>query len=111
MNNIPKINTEYDYFDDGKIRESRLERVLIKSIIPFSEIDEDTLSDWKIEVAEHYRLYQEETDYFIKAYLLESKTNIIFVRSKDGWFSLGFWAGRLDIDGSLKQLLNKQINE
>jgi hypothetical protein len=34
---------------------------------------------------------------------------IIFVRTinnNDGWFSLGWWGGRLDIDGSLNAMLN-----
>ena len=36
---------------------------------------------------------------------------IIFVRTvknNDGWFSLGFWGGRLDIDGSLNAILNAE---
>lgn len=35
---------------------------------------------------------------------------IIFVRTKnDGWFSLGFCAGRLDIDGSLNEICEERF--
>lgn len=86
--------------------------VVITEIIPFAEIDEETLNDWKKEVEECDWLYSKETDYFLKADLKVSddKTEkIIFVRTinnNDGWFSLGWWGGRLDIDGSLNALLN-----
>lgn len=57
-------------------------------------------------------VYAEKTDFFIKGDLqLGSEIQkIIFVRTinnNDGWFSMGWWAGRLDIDGSLNaQLIN-----
>jgi hypothetical protein len=58
------------------------------------------ISNWAEEVTECYWLYANENDYFIKA---ESEHwASYFVRTTDGgWFSLGWWAGRLDIDGSL----------
>jgi len=35
------------------------------------------------------------------------KTDVTFVRCvNNGWFSLGFWAGRLDIDGELLKIAN-----
>ena len=108
----PVLGQTYNYFDDGKIRESRRMAVVITEIIPFSEIDEETLNDWKEEVEECDWLYAKETDYFVKADLKVSDDKvekIIFVRTinnNDGWFSLGWWGGRLDIDGSLNALLN-----
>ena len=85
--------------------------VEIKEIIPFAEIDKETLNDWKEEVEECYWLYAKETDFFVKANLKVSddKTEkIIFVRTinNNDWFSLGWWGGRLDVDGSLNAMLN-----
>lgn len=108
----PVLGQTYNYFDDGKIKPSRRMRVTITEIIPFSEIDEETLNDWKKEVEQCDWLYAKETDYFVKSDLKvsDNKTEkIIFVRTinnNDGWFSLGWWGGRLDIDGSLNALLN-----
>ena len=42
-----ELNKTYDYFDDGKIRESRRLPVTIREIIPFSEIDSETLCSGK----------------------------------------------------------------
>ena len=64
---IPILNKTYYYFDDGKIRPSRRSMVVIKEIIPFNEIDKETLTKWEGEVNECDWLYRETTDYFIKA--------------------------------------------
>lgn len=98
---LPIVNKEYNCFDDGKISNSRLYKVVIKEVIPFDKIDEDTLQQWQEEVKQCYWLYEKQTDYFIKAWNgVDVET---FVRTKDkGWFSMGFLcAGRLDIDGTL----------
>lgn len=108
---LPIINQTYDYFDDGKINESRLYKVTIKEIIPFSEIDNETLKDWKKEVEQCYWLYSKETDFFIKGILKlsdDEDEDVVFVRTINhnfGWFSLGYWGGRLDVDGSLQELM------
>jgi hypothetical protein len=110
---LPVLGKIYNYFDDGKIRLSRISEVIITEIIPFAEIDEATLELWKEEIEECHWLYAKETDFFVKGDLKISDNKIekiIFVRTinnNDGWFSLGWWAGRLDIDGSLKALLNE----
>lgn len=114
MNSIDNIilNQIYNYFDDGKIRESRKMSVLITNIIPFDEIDEITLQLWQEEIDECEWLYAKETDYFIKGTLQTRLANIdiIFVRTIDNtWFSLGWWGGILDVDGSLSDLLCKNI--
>ena len=107
---IPQINKTYNYFDDGKIWESRRLPVVIREIIPFEKIDSKTLSIWKDEVENCDWLYAKSTDFFIKGMLElsdDSKVEIIFVRTidnRDGWFSLGWWAGRLDVDGSLEEI-------
>jgi len=104
---IPEINKEYDYFDDGKINPSRHDKVTITGIVRFNKIDKKTKRDWQEEVEQCHWLYNKETDYFVKGKLKGTKENVIFVRTLDkGWFSLGWWAGRLDIDGSLIEILN-----
>ena len=106
--NLPKIGQIYDYFDDGKIKESRREKVLITKIVPFNEIDAETLALWKEELEEEYNtLYSDKTDYFVFGELVELKHEVIFVRTmrEYKWFSLGFWGGILDIDGYYAKLL------
>lgn len=109
MKNIA-INKVYDYFDDGKIRESRRMPVRITEIIPFDKIDVETLLEWTNDVEQCHWLYSKETDYFIKGDL-ELNDNeheqIVFVRTLNhGWFSLGWWGGRLDVDGSLAKMMH-----
>jgi hypothetical protein len=108
---IPEINKIYNYFDDGKISVSRREPVKITAIIPFNEIDSEILDIWKDEIHDCPWLYNETTDYFCKGHLLESQVDVTFVRTKNnGWFSLGWFAGRLDIDGSLNKTILVEIN-
>ncbi len=110
---LPTIGQTYTYFDDGKIRLARRMEVVITEIIPFNEIDSETMELWNEEVEECDWLYAKKTDCFVKADLkiTEDKTEkIVFVRTRDnlhGWFSLGWWGGILDIDGSLNALLCK----
>jgi hypothetical protein len=103
--NLPEIGKTYNCFDDGKISESRRYEVTIMEIIPFKEIDKDTLEQWNEEVKTCDWLYDVKTDYFIKAW--NGADIETFVRTKDkGWFSMGFMcSGRLDIDGSLTERL------
>jgi len=113
---LPILNKTYYSFDDGKIRPSRRSRVVIKEVIPFNEIDQEILIRWKEEVSECDWLYRETTDYFIKAEANQEDIGIdetlIFVRcKKDGWFSLGFWGGRLDIDGRLNDICEEIIKQ
>ena len=102
---VPEVGKEYHAFDDGKIRPSRHDIVRIIDVIPFD--DEDFATDirdkWIAEKEECYWLYGEETDYFVKAVDGSRDTEPQwFVRTVDGgWFSLGWFGSRLDIDGSL----------
>ena len=94
---LPIIGQTYNYFDEGKIKPSRKLDVVITNIIPFLEIDEINLYDWDQEVRECDWLYA-------------NTEVIIFVRTVNnnhGWFSLGLWAGRLDVDESLNNSLNE----
>ena len=104
---IPELNKEYDYFDDGKINLSRHDKVTITELVQFNKIDKETKANWIREVKQCYWLYNKETDYFVKGKLKETGEDVIFVRTLDnGWFSLGWEAGQLDIDGTLSARLN-----
>jgi hypothetical protein len=108
---IPEVGKEYHIFDDGKIRPSRHYIAKILEIIPFEECkDEDLLESWRDEVETCYWLFATETDYFVKAEYDDEMS--YFVRTIDGgWFSLGFGASRLDIDGSLYKIMLDQYGE
>lgn len=106
---IPILNKEYNCYDDGKITTSRLYTVTIKEILDFSNIDKKTLNSWTKQARECHWLYKPETDVFIKT-TNEFDREEIFVRTlDDGWFSIGGFldSGRLDVDGSLTNLLNE----
>jgi hypothetical protein len=108
---VPEVGKEYHIFDDGKIKPSRHYIAKVVEVIPFKECTDNALmSNWAEEVTECYWLYANENDYFIKA---ESEHGTsYFVRTTDGgWFSLGWWAGRLDIDGSLYNKMNEWYKE
>lgn len=109
-NTLPIVGKTYNYFDDGKIKHSRCLKATITSFIPFSEIDSKTLSDWREEIADCPWLYADNTDYFIFAELNltpENNQEIVFVKTVDNtWFSMGWWAGRLDLDNSLTNKLD-----
>jgi len=104
MKEVPKINKKYICFDDGKIRESRRFEVVVTEVTLFKEIDKDTLATWEQEIQDINWLYSSQTDYFIKA--MYETDEYIFIRTLDGgWFSMGFYGSRLDIDGSLNKLI------
>ena len=113
MENI-KIGKTYNYFDDGKVKESRKMPVIITSITPFNKIGKRVLKLWREEVEQCDWLYEKETDYFIKGDLYVTKDKIekvVFVASRNGWFSLGWWGGRLDVDGSLTKISDNYLRE
>jgi len=117
---LPELNKKYDYFDDGKIHIQRRDKALITEIIPFDMIDKQTEGEWLKEVKQHSSVYSKQTDYFIKGKLEEEDVDVIFVRTvKNKWFSLGWNAGGLDIEGNLldkaldieRRLANKVLKE
>lgn len=99
---VPEVGKKYHIFDDGKIRPSRHSITTIAEAIPFAEFkDEEILEAWQIEVEECYWLFATETDYFIRG-TFDKDDDMWFVRTVDGgWFSLGWFGSRLDIDSSL----------
>ena len=106
---VPEVGKEYHIFDDGKIKPCRHYKIIISKLIPFAEASEELLGFWKQEVEECDWLYAEETDYFVET---EFKGELMhFVRTVDGgWFSMGFWGSRLDMDGSLYEKMKEYYN-
>ena len=109
---VPEVGKEYHIFDDGKINPVRHSTATILEAILFDKCEDTELIElWYKEVADCYWLYATETDYFIKASCPKDDP-MYFVRTKDGgWFSLGWWASRLDIDGSLYKQMKESYSE
>lgn len=105
---LPNIGTKYYYVDKGEISFSTRLKVLITEHVPFTEIDEETLSTWQEEV-KHNNIFNKETDYFIKGELKVSDSitkPVLFVRcSRNAWFSIGECSGRLDVRGNINENL------
>ena len=110
---VPEVGKEYYIFDDGKIKPSRLGITTVLEVIPFQECkDSELLEVWQNEVEECYWLYAPETDYFIMAESVGDPEPSYFVRTEDGgWFSLGWFGARLDIDGSLYAKMREWYSE
>lgn len=108
---VPEVNKEYHAFDDGKIKPSRHSIVRITEVIPFKECqDNELISNWTVEVTDCYWLYAQDTDYFVKAEW-DDETSY-FVRTTDGgWFSLGWFGARLDVDGKLYESMIKHYGD
>ncbi len=103
---IPEVGKIYKHFDDGKIRMSRMSTVKIIGVIPFNEIDVNILKIWEKQFLQSYWLYSSKTDFFIKG--IVDEVEVIYVRTKDlRWFSLGLFAGELDLDGSLYLMIRR----
>lgn len=103
---VPEVGKEYHTFDDGKIKPSRHAITTIVEVIPFKEADTELLEEWCANVAECYWLYASKTDYFVKAEY-HNETSY-FVRTTDGgWFSMGWFGSRLDVDGSLYEKMKE----
>ncbi len=101
LTDIPIVGRTYNTFDDGKINEDRLYKVVINEVILFENIDKKTLQQWKREVRDCPWLYNKVTDLFIKG-MLDTDELVTYCRTKDNkWFSLGMWGSQLDVDGSL----------
>ncbi len=108
---VPEVGKEYHVFDDGKISPSRHSVVRITEVVPFADVNHKAfLEEWQQEVQDCYWLYAKETDYFVKAEC-DDETDY-FVRTKDGgWFSLGFFGARLDVDNSLYNKMQELLQE
>jgi len=113
MKAMPEIGKTYNCFDDGKISYGRLYTVYVVDVIPFKDVDNETLDRWRELVVECSSLFADETDFFVKTTDGENGGNTFFVRTTDGgWFSIGEFmdSGRLDVDGELTNILNNKFN-
>lgn len=108
---VPEVGKDYHTFDDGKVRPSRHSIATIVEVIPFDKCtDKALLEMWRDGVETCYWLFSTKTDYFVKA-KYDDETSY-FVRTVDGgWFSLGFFASRLDIDGNLYKIMVEYYGE
>lgn len=129
MERVPKVGEILDFYDDGKISNSRHCKCIVCKVVPFEEANLEnilfaeyyndltdneppyTLHDiWEMNKKDS-DIHEKETDYFIGVAMPEYDEHIIwFARSTDGgWFSIdiqNFWqGGRLDVDGKLTKLL------
>lgn len=118
MKNVPVLNSVYNCFSDGKIKESRRCKFKVIEIIPFSEIDLEIKQIWLEEIEQCENLYNPITDFIIKACSVnDDGENIdlddeyLFCRTlNQGWFSFGraFWDSyEMDYDGSLYENMLK----
>ena len=115
---IPKVNAVYKFFDDGKIRESRMYDATVKFLLTKEQAKEHTLyfpnknilnlyDFWQEEINNHIDrenfhvlpakigepwLYARDTDFFVFCKIPEySDLSVIFVRDVENrWFSLGY---------------------
>ena len=143
MNNkkkVPEVGLGYHFFDDGKVSNSRHYIAEILDVIPFDKaesiviqtylhlhhtcvpvIDDDKYSVKLIDIWEHEKeecdwIYADETDYFVRAKILDyDDDDIWFVRTKTGgWFSMdttNCWQGGiLDVDGEIFADNDSELN-
>ena len=98
---VPKVGEKFHFFDDGKSSPSRHYIATITDVKKFDDLSETLQNEIKEEQKQCYWLYAKETDYVLKGVLNNSNIEpLYFIRTTDGrWFSIGFWAGKLDIDG------------
>ena len=111
---VPEVGKVYHIFDDGKVKPTRHYMATIIDIIPFADAYEltDIYNMWRDDVENCGWLYANKTDYFVKAKATCSEEPQYFVRTRDGgWFSLGWWGARLDIDGSLYEQMQEYLKE
>ena len=112
LSRVPNCGERFHFFDDGKTSPSRHFIVEIDKVISWDQVhSEDLLKEIITEQKDCNWLYAPVTDYIIHGQLLGTGIEPLwFIRTKDGgWFSIGFWAGELDIDGSkFKEVIDDQ---
>ena len=114
----PEVGKTYNVFNDGKIRESRLEqwKIIEEINLDKDKVDKELLDAIKTEVMTCYWLYSPEQTLIYKAERIYSEPrdhkeyNYFLATKQNGWFSIGFLdAGLLDIDGSCYDNLMKEL--
>ena len=113
LSRIPNCGERFHFFDDGKTSPSRHFVVEINKVIAFDQLhSEELIKEINTEQKECKWIYNQLTDYVLCGKLLDTDIEPIwFIRDiYGGWFSIGFWAGRLDIDGfKFKEIIDDQF--
>ena len=119
MKNI-KIGKNYSLFDNGVVSSSRHYNVTVLEIIPFDKMKEYSQEIFKLwEEEKEGHPYNISTDFFIKTTCeeledvgLEDFKHIYFVEGKNNTvWSLGEYAGVLDVDGDLTKQIQQRLLE
>lgn len=131
---VPKKNQYYHFFDDGKIRLTRLENIKCVNVVSFEDAQniifegKSLIEVWRKEVEEHkctnnfivipnengYWCLSPVTDKFVECILEvgdKEPVHLWFARHiSGGWFSFtgGLWDGLLDANGSRYKALVKE---
>ena len=100
---LPEIGKEYNYYDDGKIRQSRHSIVKIIDIIPYNEANREIINFFERMKKEYHWVWDKETDYFIIGYNKSDIAGFTMIFAKMNGISwYGFdtaeyqnWTGRL----------------
>lgn len=105
-----KVGKTYYAFDDGKISLGRLlQWKIIKEVdLNQHKLDIKTLEMLKYETENYGWIFSEDQRYIYYARAVDENDkydksigHCWFLKSGDSYFGTGFWASRLDIDGSL----------
>lgn len=117
MQQIPKVGDVFPFFDDGKIKPTRLYKATVTKVIKKGWAPLKMRRAWRRECREYDWLYAADTDYFIYCSIPKYDTKpVVFARTADGgWFSFdfpAFWmGGRLDVDGTAREVYEKYYGE
>lgn len=115
MQQVPKVRDVFPFFDDGKIKPTRLYKATVTKVIKKEWAPSKMRKAWRRECRERDWLYA--ADYFIYCSIPKhDKRPVIFARATGGgWFSFDFpvfWmGGRLDVDGIAHKVYEKDYGE
>ena len=110
---IPEIGKTYNYFSDGKVKDTALIECTVTDVVPFKKVKKkypETYQLWCKNIVESKELYDSSTDYFVYANVPVFNITLIFVRMVDGnWFSFNsnVDCGILDVDGTYYQIMQQ----
>lgn len=101
---VPKIGEKFHFFDAGRKNSNRHFIVEIIDIVPWRYITIKNIKKLIIKELERSpELFAKTSDFVCQGKILGLPLEPIwFTRTIDGdWYSIGFWSGLLDIDGTV----------
>lgn len=101
---VPSLGEKFHFFDAGRKNANRHFVVEITKVIQWRCIAAKNLRKPIIQEREKYpELFAENPDYICQGKILGLPLDPVwFTRTIDGgWYSIGFWSGVLDIDGTV----------